>query len=180
MAAPATVFHFKIDLSDLEHSFYEHLDFRVAQHPSESQPYLLTRILAYALNYSKGAHFLPGGLSDPDQACLAATDHLGNITLWVEIGNPSARKLHKASKAAQKVKVYTYKNPDVLLSAMRTEHVHHADQIDIYSFGTEFLSILAGWLERENVWSIVFSDGALLINTGSRSTQGELRRHEFG
>ena len=179
MAAPATIFHFKIDLSDLEHSVYEHLDFRVAQHPSESVSYLLTRILAYVLNYSEGAHFLPGGLSDPDQSCLGATDLTGNVTLLIEVGNPSARRLHKASKAAPKVKVYTYKNPTLLLAAIRAEHVHRVDEIDIYSLDPEFLAVLASWLQRENLWSVVFSQGMLLVNAGNRSVEGEVHGHRL-
>lgn len=176
MAAPATIFHFKIDLSDLEQGVYEHLDFRVAQHPSESVPYLLTRILAYVLNVSEGADFVAGGLSDPDLAALSASDLVGNLKLLIEIGNPSPRRLHKASKSAPKVKVYTYKNPDVLLRSMQAEHVHRASNIEIYALAPEFLALLATWLDRENMWSVVYADGTLLVNAGTRSAQGELRQ----
>ncbi|MES3037442.1 MAG: YaeQ family protein, partial [Bdellovibrionota bacterium] len=50
MALPSTLYRFKIDLSDIERGVYEQLEFRVAQHPSESLVYLLTRVLAYVLN----------------------------------------------------------------------------------------------------------------------------------
>ena len=43
MALSATVYHFQIELSDVDRGVYEALDLRVARHPSESTPYLLTR-----------------------------------------------------------------------------------------------------------------------------------------
>ena len=46
MALGATVHRFQIDLSDVDRGVYEALDLRVARHPSESVPYLLTRTLA--------------------------------------------------------------------------------------------------------------------------------------
>ena len=49
MATGATVYNFDIDLADADRSVYETLALRVARHPSESEEYLLTRVLAYAL-----------------------------------------------------------------------------------------------------------------------------------
>ena len=48
MALSATVYHLQIELSDVDRGVYEALDLRVARHPSESMPYLLTRVIAYA------------------------------------------------------------------------------------------------------------------------------------
>ena len=178
MAAPATIFHFKIDLSDVDRSVYESLDFRVAQHPSESLPYLMTRILAYALNYGD-ASFSTAGLADPDSPALSAPDEFGGVKLWIEIGNPSPRKLHKASKAAKKVKVYTYKNPDALIRTVAAEQVHRASEIELYSFTAEFLEALANTMDRENRWSILNQGGAIMVTVGEKALHGELSVHSF-
>jgi uncharacterized protein YaeQ len=66
MALASTLYRFRIDLSDVDRGVYETLDFRIAQHPSETTTYLLTRVLAYALNTQPGLEFSSGGLSDPD------------------------------------------------------------------------------------------------------------------
>ena len=50
MALSATVYHFQIELSDVDRDVYESLDLRVARHPSESTPYLLTRVIAARLS----------------------------------------------------------------------------------------------------------------------------------
>lgn len=52
MAPPVNLYRFRIDLSDVTRGTYETLDFRLAQHPSESAAFLLTRMLAYALTCS--------------------------------------------------------------------------------------------------------------------------------
>ena len=54
------LYRFLIELSDIDRSVYKSLDFRVAQHPSEIAPYLLSRVLAYALSYQEGLEFASG------------------------------------------------------------------------------------------------------------------------
>jgi len=49
VALQATIYRLQIELSDVDRGVYESLDLRLARHPSESMPYLLTRALAYAL-----------------------------------------------------------------------------------------------------------------------------------
>ena len=72
MALPSKLFRFKIELSDLEKGSYQSLDFRAAQHPSESLTYLLTRVLAYCLSYEEDLEFSAGGLADPDSPCSSS------------------------------------------------------------------------------------------------------------
>ncbi|MEK7355635.1 MAG: YaeQ family protein, partial [Bdellovibrionota bacterium] len=126
MAQTATLYRFCLDVSDIDRDFYESLDLRVAMHPSEIPHYLLTRILAFALNSKRGLEFSPGGLSDTDAPCIRCLSDNGTLDGWIEVGNPSARKLHKAAKAARDVKVYTYKDPKSLLEEIAAEKVHRA------------------------------------------------------
>ena len=140
MAAPTALFRFRIELADIDRGVYESLDFRVAQHPSETLPYLLTRVLAFALNAGQNLAFSAGGLSDPDEPCMSAPGNRGGIALWIEVGNPSGRKLHKASKASEKVKVYTYKNADALVRELESEQVHNLDSIDLFALSSDFLT----------------------------------------
>ncbi len=51
MSQGTVLYRFRLHLSDVDRSVYEELDFRLALHPSESLAFLLTRMLAYALNY---------------------------------------------------------------------------------------------------------------------------------
>ncbi len=180
MALSSTLYRFRIDLSDVERGVYEALDFRTAQHPSETSDYLLTRVLAYALNTQEGLDFAPGGLSDPDQPALLVSEGPNSFPLWIEIGNPSAKKLHRAAKTARQVRVYTYKDPDVLLADIAANKVYNAERIEIFSFPPKFLGRLAETLVRDNSWNVIFSDGSLTVTTGEFSETVELGRHTVG
>jgi uncharacterized protein YaeQ len=57
MALGSTVFVFEIDLSDADRQVYERLSLRVARHPSESDEFLVARVLAFCLEYREGIEF---------------------------------------------------------------------------------------------------------------------------
>src|SRR6185312_703169 len=67
MALPATMRKFEISLADSDRQIYEALDLRVAQHPSESERYLVARVVARALEHTDGLDFSKGGVSDDDE-----------------------------------------------------------------------------------------------------------------
>ena len=173
------IYRFQIELSDIERAVYETLDFRVAQHPSEHMPYLLTRVLAYALNTQEDLAFSSTGLHDPDTAAISIPDSFGGFKLLVEIGSPSARKLHKATKISKAVKVYTYKSPERFMSELREEKIHRADEIEFYSFTAEFLEELAQVIKRDNRWDVLFDDGTVNVQVGDLSISGELTRQKY-
>lgn len=170
--AAVTLYRFRIELSDLDRNVYDTLDFRIAMHPSETTDYLLTRVIAFALNSSEDLEFTPGGLSDPDAAALVRPGPHGTVSLWIEIGNPSARKLHKASKAASSVRVYTYKDSRALVKEMTGAAVHRASEIAVFALSS--LESLASRLERDNRWSMLYQDGLLTLSTDAWSENVEL------
>ncbi len=179
MSQGAVLYRFRLDVSDIERSVYETLDFRLAQHKSESIPFLLTRALAYALNVEPGLEFSAKGLAEPDDPCMSSQDPRGGIGLWIEVGSPSARRLHKAAKAARKVKVYTYKNPEPLLRELEAEKVHNGEQIEIFSLKAEFLEELESALERDNEWNLIRDQGTLTIHVGEKTFEGALEIHSL-
>ena len=60
MALSATVHTFEIELADVDRGVYESLSLKVARHPSETEDFLLTRVLAYCLEYADGIAFSRG------------------------------------------------------------------------------------------------------------------------
>ena len=103
MALTAIIYNFSIELADVDRGVYESLTLKVAQHPSETEERLLTRVLAYCLEYTDGIAFSKGGISDPDEPAITVRDLTGALKVWIEVGAPDAARLHKASKAAQAV-----------------------------------------------------------------------------
>ena len=79
MAAGATLYNIEIDLADADRRVYETLALHVAQHPSESEEFLVARVLAYALEFTDGIAFSSGGVSSPDEPPIAVRDLTGSI-----------------------------------------------------------------------------------------------------
>lgn len=163
MAAGTTMLRFDITLSDVDRGVYEALDMRVAQHPSESAPYLLTRVIAYALEYDEALSF-SRGLSTPDEPALWAHDATGALLRWIEVGNPKPERLHRAAKASPEVRIYTYKDLEVLRRSLSGHHIHRLDEIDVIAFPEEVLSGLSQTLDRANTWTLLRSEDELYIS----------------
>ena len=54
MALGDTIYVFDIELANSDSSVYESLRVSVARHPSETPEHMLTRVLAYCLEYTEG------------------------------------------------------------------------------------------------------------------------------
>ena len=175
MSQGAVLYRFRFNLSDVDRSVYETLDFRLAQHASESVPFLLTRAFAYALNFQDGLAFSLKGLAEPEEPCLSKDSDRGGKELWIEVGNPSGRRLHKAAKASSLVKVYTYKNPELVVKEIVTEQVHNGSKIEVFALAPEFLAELEAAMDRDNEWEVFRDQGSLMVTVGGETFQGDLR-----
>jgi len=178
MALTSTLYRFQLKLSDIDRDIYEGIELRVAMHPSESIPFLLTRVIAYALNLQEGLTFTQG-IGSPDEPTLQVKDLTGLLLTWIDIGNPTARRLHKASKSAKRVRVYTYRDPAILLTELAGEEIHARDTIEIFSLSPKFLDRLSEFLERDNAWELLHDNGELSISAKGKSVHGELLRHSL-
>jgi uncharacterized protein YaeQ len=174
MALTSTLYRFRIQLSDVDRDCYRDLEVRLARHPSESVPFLLMRVIAYALNLQDGIEFSRGGISSTDEPALAIKDLTGAITEWIEVGNPSARRLHRATKVASRVRIYTPRDPVILQQELAGEEIHRKDTIEIFSLPAAFLDRLGQTVGRENRWVLLRTEGELSITCGDVTVQGEL------
>lgn len=179
MALTSTIYNFDIDLADADRGCYETIALRVARHPSESEEYLVTRVLAYCLEYAEGIAF-SSGISDPDEPTLAVRDLTGTIRTWIEIGSPDADRLHRASKAADRAVVYTHKDPGQLLKQWAGHRIHRVEQIEFYSFDRTFIATLASRLDRRLGLTVSVSDRHLFVALNEASFESALTRHTIG
>jgi uncharacterized protein YaeQ len=179
VALNATVYSFEINLSDLDRNICQTLAFRVAQHPSETDAFLLTRVLAYCLEFREGLRFSKGGLSDPDAPALAVHDLTGKLLSWIEVGLPEPARLHRASKASPQVSVYAHKDVNLLLTRLSAETIHRADQIQIFTFDDDLLATLCTRLSRRMTFDLVITEGQLYVSLGDDTISGSLVRHHI-
>lgn len=175
MALTATIYNFDIDLADTDRQVYESLALRVARHPSESEEYLVARLLAYLLEFAEGIEF-SRGVSDPDEPTIAVRDLTGAIKSWIDIGTPDAARLHKASKAADRVAVYTHKAPAQYLKQLAGEKIHRAEALELYAIDRELVNGLVARLERRVAFSLSVTDHELYLSIGEDNLTGTVAR----
>ena len=116
MAAGATIYNFTVNLADVDRSVYEELTLRVARHPSETDAYMLTRVLAYCLEHEEGIDFT-SGIASVDEPAILVKDLTGRVLAWIEVGAPDASRLHFGSKLADRTTLYTHRDPAKVITA---------------------------------------------------------------
>ena len=175
MALSATIYNFDIQLANVDRGVYESLSFKVARHPSETDDYLLTRVFAYCLEFGEGIRF-SRGLAEPDEPALSIRDLTGALRVWIEVGAPDAARLHKASKAAARVAVYTHKDPRQIVRQLAGERIHRADALELFAVDRELLARLAERLERRTAFDLTVTDGHLFVTIGGETLAGTVER----
>jgi uncharacterized protein YaeQ len=175
MALTATIYNFDIELADADRHVYESLTLRVARHPSESEDYLVARLIAYLLEFAEGIEF-SRGVSSPDEPAIAIRDLTGALTKWIDIGTPDADRLHKASKLAGRVAVYTHKDPTQFLKQLAGKKIHNAQALELYALDRALLSALVLRLERRLAFSLSVSGQELYLSIGQDHHTGSVIR----
>ena len=175
MALTATIYNFDVQLSDVDRNVYETLSLRVARHPSETEEYLVTRVLAYCLEYADGIAFSKG-IAEPDEPAVIIRDLTGALRVWIEVGAPDAQRLHKASKASPRVAVYTHKDPAQLKRALAGQRIHKSDALELYAVDRALLGELVALIDRRVKLAVSMSDGQLYVTMNGATVGGTVER----
>jgi uncharacterized protein YaeQ len=178
VALTATIHSFDITLNDADRGVYETLSFRVARHPSETPEFLLTRVLAYCLEFTPGIEF-SRGLAEPDVPAISVRDLTGALTAWIDVGAPEAARLHKATKSARRVAVYCHRDVAALLARLAGETVHRGGDVEIYAIDRELLAALAARLERRMAFDLAVTDGHLYLTLDEATLAGVVGAHRI-
>ncbi|MGY4101154.1 YaeQ family protein [Nocardia sp. R16R-3T] len=178
MALSATLHNFTVQLADVDRAVYQELELRVARHPSETAEFMLTRVLAYCLEYEQGIAFSDGGVSSTDEPAVLVRDLTGQLTAWIEVGAPDADRVHRGSKSAERVAIYTHRDPAKVLAQLTGKRIHRAETIPLYSFDREFIDAAVAVIERRNTMSLSITERLLYLDLngmGMRTSVDERR-----
>jgi uncharacterized protein YaeQ len=175
VAQSSTIHTFDIQLSDVDRGVYETLALKVARHPSEADDYLVTRMLAYCLEFTEGIAF-SRGLSEPDEPAISVRDLTGERKAWIEIGAPDAARLHKASKSVPRVAVYTHKEPRSIVRQLAGERIHRIEALELFAIDRALIAAMVERLERRTAFEMTVTDGHLFIRIDGASLDGVVER----
>lgn len=178
MALTATIYNLTIDLADIDRGVYHTLDLRVARHPSETPEYMLVRVLAYCLEFQDGI-VMTEGVSAGDEPAVVARDLTGRVTAWIEVGLPDASRLHRASKLAGRVAVYTHRDARQLSAQLSGEKIHRGEDIPIYAFDRRTIEEISALIERRTALTLSITERELWVSIGGKTFTTPIAEHRI-
>lgn len=178
LALTATIHQFNVQLSHVDRGVYESLELRVARHPSETEEFLCARVLAFCLEQRDGLVFSKG-LAEADQPALEVRDLTGALRAWIEVGAPDAERLHRASKAAPRVAVYTHRDAERYWATLATARIHKAEALELYGLDRALVAALVARLDRRMTLDVSVTDDVLYVTRGEELLSGAVTRHRL-
>lgn len=162
MALNATIYKFALSISDLNRDYYDSMQLTVAQHPSENAERMMVRVLAYCIEACEGLAFTKG-LSTPETPDIWAKSLDDQINLWVEVGEPAADKLKKATRLAKKVKVYTFNSKSDVWWSQEQKKLDGLN-VNVIRFPWEQVQAVTALLSRTMTMSVTISGDSIFVN----------------
>jgi uncharacterized protein YaeQ len=178
MSLSATIYNFETELADIDRGVYETLSLRMARQPSETPEFMLTRFLAYCLEYTEGIA-LTEGVAAGNEPAVLVRDMTGRITAWIEVGMPDAQRLHRGSKLAGRAAVYTHRNVVKVLEELNGRKIHQAAEIPVFEFGRGFVDAVAAVLQRREQVSVSITERQLYLDISGQTFNAEIVEHRF-
>lgn len=179
MALTATIYQFNVELSNVDRGVYETLDLRIARQPSESAEYMAVRLLAYCLEYEDGIAFTQG-VAAKDEPAIWVHDRTGKLLAWIEVGLPDAERVHRGSRAADRVAVYTHRDVDQFLKQLAGKRIFRSEEIPIYALDRRFVDELADLLDRRTSLAVTVSEGLVYVTVRDRTLHTIVTQYAIG
>jgi uncharacterized protein YaeQ len=165
VALKPTIYKARIALSDLNRNYYDTLNLTVAQHPSETLERMMVRILAYCINAQEYLTFTKGlsTVEEPDIWIRTLDDQ---VALWIDVGEPAADRIKKATRLANTVKVYSFNSKsDVWWDQARTKYSEL--RASVFRFPWDQIQSLAALVQRTMDLSITITGDSAYVATQS-------------
>jgi len=165
MALKPTIYKFTISVSDLNREYYDTLNLTVAQHPSETLERMMARVMAFCLNAQEALVFTKG-LSEPDEPDIWAHTLDDQLLLWIDVGEPAAERIKKATRLTKDVKVYSFNSKsDSWWSQVEKQFNPLAAQV--FQFEWENIKTLGSFVERTMELSVTITGDSAFVATQS-------------
>ena len=175
MALTASIHKASLQLADMDRNVYGDHAVTIARHPSETDERMMMRVLAFALHVPvdnhHGALEFATSLWDTDEPDLWQKDLTGQITHWLEVGQPDDKRLMKASPRAERVTVYSFaSSTPVWWSGIATK-ITRARNLTVWQVPADQSQALAELAQRTMQLQVTVQDGTVWIGDGQRSVE---------
>ena len=174
MALKPTIYKVQVELADSDRNCYDSLALTLALHPSETLERMAVRLLAYCLNSGRGLEFTRG-LSTSDEPDLWRHSDSGELTQWIEVGQPEEPRLRKASGRAAEVLVYAFGKSADTWWKLNGEIISALPRAKIWQISWDEAQAIAGLLDRTVQMNVSVVGGVVYLDNGENATSVEPR-----
>lgn len=165
MARNATIHRATLELSLIDRDVYAEPTVTVARHPSETLERMVMRLIAFGLRYEEGLEF-GRGVSATDEPDLWSRHADGRIVQWVEVGQPDAKRLVKASRQAERVTLFSFGDGAERWRVAQIDSIEPPDNLAIARIEDGLVYALAASVDRQIRWSMTLSEGIVYLTSG--------------
>jgi uncharacterized protein YaeQ len=163
MAPKATVVKAELQISDMDRHYYATHMLTLAQHPSETNERLMVRLLAFALYADERLEY-GRGLSNEEEPDLWRRDYVGDIELWIDLGQPDESRIKKACGRAQQVVVINYsgRSADIWWDRIAAS-LTRLKNLTVIDVPTDVVESLATLIQRGMRLNCLVQDGEMQL-----------------
>ncbi|HSM10976.1 MAG TPA: YaeQ family protein [Lysobacter sp.] len=163
MAPKATVVKAELQISDMDRHYYATHMLTLAQHPSETDERLMVRLLAFALYADERLEY-GRGLSNEEEPDLWRRDYVGDIQLWIDLGQPDESRIKKACGRAQQVVVINYSGraADIWWDRIASS-LTRLKNLTVIDIPTDVVESLATLIQRGMRLNCLIQDGEMQL-----------------
>ena len=163
MSPKATVYKAELQVSDMDRHYYAAHDLVLAQHPSETEARLMTRLIAFALFAEDRLEF-GRGLSNDEEPDLWRRDYTGDIEQWIDLGQPDESRIRKACGRARQVVVVNYSgNAAGIWWDKHASALSRLKNLTVVDFDAASIEAATALLQRSMRLTAMLQDGELQL-----------------
>lgn len=170
MAIKSTIFKAELQVADMDRGYYGTHALTLAQHPSENDERLMVRLLAYALHAVADDDPAPlafaNAMTEMDEPDLWRRSLVGDIELWIDVGQPDEKWLRKASHRSRELLLYLYGRNATLWWTQNRSALAKLGNLRARQIPAEASAALAGLAKRTMRLQCTVQDGHIWVGDG--------------
>jgi uncharacterized protein YaeQ len=126
---------------------------------------MVVRLLAFGLRYAEGLEF-GRGVSATDEPDLWRREGDGRVLEWIEVGQPDAKRLIKASRHSGCCQLFVFGDGADRWRKAQLEGMKVPENLGVARIEAGFVASLAAEVDRQIRWSMTVADGSVFLTVG--------------
>ena len=169
MAIKATIYKVKLDISDCDRNYFHSHYLTISCHPSETEQRMMVRLLAFSLFASDSLTFTKGLCAD-DEPELWDKNLIGEIELWISLGQIDEKQLRKSLGRSKKVIIFTYAGQKSSTWWNKNKQQYSLlKNLQIINIKTEDVAAMQDLVSRNMALQITIQEGIIWLSDSNQT-----------